>query len=315
VEDLFSKLKRYVRDTEVQGQTASGPDPTVELDWQAELGREHGLVVRARRGEDLSYEQPADETMQNVDPRTAWQAEFMREHGVFRSQRPFHGAPAAVSRHYDGIRLAPNPEGFDPASVPANFNAYRVLVHRVFEGPKRTLAVRLSKEPTIRAAFEVWQPGNVKTNLNVTYELFARISTAMGQVYRFHPADIGYKANMDGMWGYYVPATRKVYFAELLLHQPAREMVATIVHEQIHKLQDELCWRLDNRCSQPLSLDERALALYWLREERVIKQLYAKGMADIAAGRGDGVYRRIGKEHHAFDTEEYVVPTVENSFR
>jgi hypothetical protein len=318
LEDLFSKLKRYVRDSEGQGQgqgqEASGPEVAVDLDWQAELGREHGLVMRAPRVEDNRWAEPAQATDENVDPRTAWQAEFIREHGGFRSSRPFHGAPPPAARREEGIRLAPNPAGFDIARVPANFNDYRALVQHVFDAPKRGLAARLSKEPAIRAAFEVWQPGNLQTNLNVTYELFGRISTCMGQIYRFHPAEIGYKANMDGMWGYYVPATRRVYFAELLLHQPAREMVATIVHEQIHKLQDEMVWRLDHRCTQPLTHDERALALYWLREEKVLKHLYAKGFSDMAAGKGDAVYRRIGKEHHAFDTEEYVVPMLEKFF-
>jgi hypothetical protein len=201
--------------------------------------------------------------------------------------------------------MPPPPADFRPEMVPASFQAYRALLHDVFDPPTRRFAEELCQQPYCRAAIDAWQPGAVRANMNVVYELFDRIGPLMGRVFGFEAVGLGYEANMDGMWGLYVPAQRKIMLAEVLLQQQVREVFATIVHEQVHALQHDIQRRVFRR--QPMTHAERALAYYWIREDRVIRRLYAKALADLAAGKGDGAYRRIAKEYHAFETEEFVV--------
>ena len=97
--------------------------------------------------------------------------------------------------------------------------------------------------------------------------------------------------------------------------KPVDELFATIIHEQVHKLQHEMTMRLDHPSAHPLTLPERSLVYYWVREEPRVAHYYSRAWNDIKEGRGDAAYRRIGKEYHAFDTEETVVALLRHTFR
>ncbi|MDB5095643.1 MAG: hypothetical protein JWM80_64 [Cyanobacteria bacterium RYN_339] len=296
MEDLFSKLSRYAR-----SQPAGSPEPDAapeSVDWREEYAREHGVAFRRV--------QPAEPAAD--DEGLTWQQEFAREHGLEgATKRPLSGGGPVWGSERAPAQLPPAPADFPPELIPATFIQYRALLNRVMEPPTQRFAAELTGQPYARAAFDAWKPGALKPNLNIVYELYDRICPLMGGIYGFEPAGLGYEPNMSGMWGLYVPAQRKVMLAELLLHQHVREVFATIIHEQVHALQHDMQRRLFRPAGRPLTHGERALAYYWQREDRIIRGLYAKAMADIAKGRGDAAYRRIAKEHHAFETEEFVV--------
>lgn len=293
MEDLFSKLSRYAR---TQPGGPAEPDGGGEaVDWREEYAREHGVAFR----KVLPAEPAPDE------PGT-WQEAFAREHGLAEgTRRPLSAGGPVWGDRAAPAQLPPAPAGFRPEMVPADFAGYRKLLHDVFDPPTQRFAQELVAQPYCRAAFDAWKAGDVRANMNVVYELFDRIGPLMGGIFGFEPVGLGYEANMDGMWGLYVPAQRKIMLAEVLLKQHVREVFATIVHEQVHALQHDLQRRLYRPA--PMTHGQRALAYYWQREDRVIRGLYAKAMADLAAGKGDAAYRRIAKEYHAFETEEFVV--------
>jgi hypothetical protein len=259
--------------------------------------------------------QPEVEAMEAVVPEAAadapinWMAEMARELAFEQGvARPFgQPAPEGERRHSSG-------QGFEPGMVPPDFEAYQALLHEVFDGPKFRLAAALAGEPYCRAAFDAWRPGAKQANLNILYTVFERVSATMGTIYRFHPAPLGYEAGMGDAIGQYNRQNVRIMLAERLLWEPVEELFATVIHEQVHKLQHELTLRLDFASTHPLTLAERSLAYYWVREEPRVRHHYTRAWNDIKEGRGDAAYRRIGKEYHAFDTEETVVAHLKRTF-
>jgi hypothetical protein len=252
---------------------------------------------------------PADEAPTPADAPINWMAEMAREM-AFESgaARPFGQPQPAPERQYSSAK------GFDPGTVPPDFAHYQVLLHQVMDPPKQRLAAFLAEEPYCRAAFDAWRPGHHPENLNILHTVFKRVSATMGAVYRFRPAPLGYNPGMGDAIGQYDRRHVRIMLSERLLDDPVEELFATIIHEQVHKLQHEMTLRLDFASIHPLSLNERSLVYYWQREEGRLRHYYTRAWNDIKEGRGDAVYRRIGKEYHAFDTEEMVVAHLKRTF-
>jgi hypothetical protein len=244
-----------------------------------------------------------------MDAPINWMAEMAREMAFEQgaTARPFGQSAPAERRFSSGV-------GFEPGMVPSDFDSYRALLHEVFDPAKRRLGAALANEPYCRAAFDGWRPGRTKENLNILYVVFERVSATMGTIYRFHPAPLGYSPGMGDAIGQYSSRNVRIMLSERLLHDRVEELFATVIHEQIHKLQHEMTLRLDFATSHPLSLPERSLVYYWVREEPRVSHYYTRAWNDIKEGRGDAVYRRIGKEYHAFDTEEAVVAQLKRAF-
>lgn len=238
-------------------------------------------------------------------PSLDWKAEMAFELGLAaNASAPPPARP--VSASVAGPKQYSRAAGFKPEMVPADLDSYRALMHRVFDPPKARLARALAAEPRIEAAWRVWRPGDEAANLNVLHEVFERTSRLMGEIYRFHPAPLGYDPAMDASAvGEYSHVHRRVMLSRRLLHDPVTELFATVVHEQIHKLQHEMTLRLDFPSPWPLSLEERALAYYWIRERPKQVVGYSRSPA----------YRDLGVEAHAFDTEEFVVAALRRAFR
>lgn len=238
-----------------------------------------------------------------------WMAEMAKEMAFEAGvARPFAQLPPATERQFSSSR------GFDPGTVPADFEAYRALLHQVMDPAKARLAAALAREPYCRAAFDAWRPGRHRENLNILYAVFEPVSATMGAIYRFRPAPLGYSPGMGDAIGQYNRQYVRIMLSERLLDDPVEELFATIIHEQTHKLQHEMALRLDFASTFPLSLSERSLVYYWEREEGRLRHYYTRAWNDIKEGRGDAAYRRIGKEYHAFDTEETVVAHLKRSF-
>lgn len=252
---------------------------------------------------------PDEETASASDAPINWMAEMAREMAFESGAARAFGQPAvAPERQYSSGK------GFDPGTVPPDFEHYQPLLHRVMDPPKQRLATLLAGEPYCRAAFDAWRPGHHAENLNILHTVFKRVSTTMGAVYRFRPAPLGYNPGMGDAIGQYDRRHVRVMLSARLLDDPVEELFATIIHEQVHKLQHEMTLRLDFASIHPLSLDERSLVYYWLREEDRLRHYYTRAWNDIKEGRGDAAYRRIGKEYHAFDTEETVVAHLKRTF-
>jgi hypothetical protein len=255
-------------------------------------------VVGARSSAVVRKEADALEAP-SLEPSINWQAELLLELNIQAGQQGVAAEP--------GFKRYSSAQGFKPGSVPEDFESYRALLHHVFDPARQRLAHAVAQEPLCLAAFDGWRPGNLQGNLNILYLLFEKLSSLIGPIYRFHPAPLGYAPGLGDASGQYDGKFRRIMLSERLLQDPIEECFATIIHEQIHKLQHEMILRLDFPSHQPLSLEERALAYYWVREQPRVKHFYTRAWNDIKEGRGDAAYRRIGKEYHAFDTEEYVV--------
>ncbi|HEY9722569.1 MAG TPA: hypothetical protein V6D47_11160 [Oscillatoriaceae cyanobacterium] len=240
-------------------------------------------------------------------PEIDWMAEYLRELGLSQSGGAF-GQPSPVRKEYSSA------VGFEPGMVPPDFETYQALLHRVFDPPKRKLCAQAAAQPMFRAAFEAWNSGDRQANLNILYEVYGKLSSLLGAIYRFHPAPLGYDPKIGNFLGLYVLDSRRIVLSERLLALPPGEMFDLIVHEQIHKLQHEMDLRLRHPSKFPLSLEERSLALYWQREAPRISAMYARGLNDISQGRHDANYRRIGIEYHAYDTGEAVADHLARAF-
>lgn len=258
---------------------------------------------------DAAAPPPAEEAVAPADAPINWMAEMAKEMAFESGAARAFGQPApAPERRYS------SGQGFDPGTVPPDFERYRPLLHQVMDPPKQRLATLLAGEPYCRAAFDAWRPGHHAENLNILHTVFERVSATMGAVYRFRPAPLGYNPGMGDAIGQYHRRHVRIMLSERLLDDPVEELFATIIHEQVHKLQHEMTLRLDFASLHPLSLDERSLVYYWLREEDRLRHYYTRAWNDIKEGRGDAAYRRIGKEYHAFDTEETVVAHLKRTF-
>ncbi|MFN3431002.1 MAG: hypothetical protein ACK46X_13740, partial [Candidatus Sericytochromatia bacterium] len=224
--------------------------------------------------EELPVPEPGDAPID-------WMAEMAREMAFEQgaTARPF-GQAAPAERRYSSAA------GFEPGMVPPDFDSYRALLHEVFDPARRRLGDVLANEPYCRAAFDGWRPGRTRENLNILYTVFERVSATMGTIYRFHPAPLGYSPGMGDAIGQYNRRHVRVMLSERLLHDRVEELFATVIHEQIHKLQHEMTLRLDFATSHPLSLPERSLAYYWVREEPRVSHYYTRAWNDIKEGRG-----------------------------
>lgn len=204
------------------------------------------------------------------------------------------------------LRPAPDLTGWQP---PDNFEAYRALLHQVFDPAKHRLAKAAAREPALFDAFCRWRPGAGEANLVLLQAAFDRLSALMGEIYGFSPARLGRTSDLRGNVGLYAhPGV--VRMAEQLLDGPLGEAFDTIVHEQIHCLQHALSEALAEPSARALTRMEARLAAYWLREEPRAQTFYGRAItAELLPA-----YRRLGKEYHAFDTAEYVTHFVLGSY-
>jgi hypothetical protein len=192
---------------------------------------------------------------------------------------------------------------------PDTFEAYRALLHQVFDPAKHRLARAAAREPALFDAFRRWRPGASEANLALLHPAYDRLSALMGDIYGFRPARLGHGSDMRGNLGRY---DRKgvVSIAAQLLNGPVGEVFDTIVHEQVHCLQHALGEALTEPGRCALTPMEARLAAYWLREEPRAQAFYGRAItAELLPA-----YRRLGKEYHAFDTAEYVTHVVLDSY-
>lgn len=192
---------------------------------------------------------------------------------------------------------------------PDTFEAYRALLHQVFDPAKHRLARAAAHEPALFDAFRRWRPGEREANLGLLHPVYDRLSALMGDIYGFRPARLGHGSDMRGNLGLY-DHQGVVRIAEQLLLGPVGEVFDTIVHEQVHCLQHALSEALAEPARRALSPMEARLAAYWLCEEPRAQAFYGRAItAELLPA-----YRRLGKEYHAFDTAEYVTHFVLGSY-
>lgn len=226
---------------------------------------------------------------------------------------PLRGPLPEPARPLDPDAGAPIPLRPAPAlstwPPPDNFEAYRALLHQVFDPAKHRLAKAAAREPALFDAFCRWRPGAGAANLALLQAAFDRLSFLMGETYGFAPARLAHGSDLRGNVGLYAhPGV--VRMAEQLLDGPVGEAFDTIVHEQIHCLQHALSEALAEPSGRALTRNEARLAAYWLREEPRAQAFYGRAItADLLPA-----YRRLGKEYHAFDTAEYVTHFVLGSY-
>lgn len=279
------------------------------FDWQAELAREHGLSL-GRRSTRMPPSAPEHEpetfTAEDLTGPINWQAELVREHALPPRRSRLPRALEAALQGPKGYSVS---EGFTPEMVPADFEEYKALLHQVFEGPLQRLAVEALRQPAFKSAFAAWEPGNHRVNTNVFHEVYERLSTMMGRIYRFAPAPLGMDdVHLDnhGSNAVYIVNWGRIAVSRRAFDQPVAGVFNSIVHEQIHCLQQMMMLRIDWPSAHPLTLPERALAYYWRREEPRYARRMAEAFADMREGRGSGAYRRIPVEYHAFWTGDHI---------
>lgn len=275
-------------------------------DWRAELRREHGLAERPapRRASGPLPEQTDDP----ADPGS-WVAEMLREAGVTRRSVVPHEALSAIQP----VKAWSSAAGFDPRQVAANFDAYKLQVDRWHDPARRRLAAVIAAEPYVRAAFHAWPDADATGKRNLIAEVFPRVSETMGRVLRFRPAPLGQGVPLLHCSAYYDERHKTVVLADGLLRDDFCAVLSTIVHEQVHKLQHEMYLRTHWPSSHPLTLEERAVVYYWVREEPRYRQMAAAGIAATLVGEGQATYRRIGREHHAYFVGDYVAEVAERA--
>lgn len=309
----MAKLRRYAR--EVPKGTSSPEELATDgpVDWLGEFGREHGVNLSTRP----AYE-PAEGWHEGEAEALTWQDELLAEYtrgdpARARARGRHLGASAPMlPKGFRADLVRPNPEGFEADKVPKNDAEYRQLLHRVFDPHKRELARQMMKVPVFQGAYDIWDHEGDAAKTHVMWELFDRINALMGPIYQFRPAAMGYMPNLRGAMGMYVEEKRQVMLGASLLRMPVQETFATIIHEQIHKLQYEMMWRLDHPGVKALTLDERYLVYYWIRcelngrRERAYHDLYVNGKVAL--------YRALPIEYHAFDTEESIIPLLNRAY-
>ena len=213
---------------------------------------------------------------------------------------------------YAAVAIAPPPAVLrlpvpvpEPLRAPAGFTEYRALLHATFDREKRRLAEAASADPALLLVCRRWRPGEPAHNRRLLEAAFERLSAMMGGIYRFRPASLGHDPAMRGHFGRY-DYSGVVLVSACLLNEPVGEVVDTLIHEQIHRLQHAMTEALAVPGRRALSPAEVCLARYWEREEPLAQTFYTRalGPEDVEA------YRRLGKEYHAFDTAEDVTAHV-----
>lgn len=201
--------------------------------------------------------------------------------------------------------------GFVGSRLPRSFEEYRDLLARTYDPMKRDLALKILEQPALRMALSMWDGRQLTNqhNKNLANEIIRFVSLLMGKVYDFNPAGVIIRDLPSGLLGQQDSQANRVYLSPVLLRGRAREFLDTIVHEQIHRLQAELMFRLNlSKKGKVLTPEERALAMYWKMEEPKYRSVTANGWEL----KGDAMkrYRELGQEYHAFETANWVAATV-----
>jgi hypothetical protein len=204
-------------------------------------------------------------------------------------------------------------DGFDPKMVPATPEAYQRLLHKVQDPSRDRLAAAIAREPYIRAGFQAWEDAGDEGRTNIVHEVFPRVSQTTGEILRFHPAPLGHGEPMVGCGAYYSEHHRRVMISTDILRYAFEDALSLVVHEQVHKLQHELSLRTHWPSKFPLSLKERVLVAYWVREEPKYRAEAAAALAK--GGAGDAAYRRIAREYHAYDVGDRVAAAAARAVR
>lgn len=195
--------------------------------------------------------------------------------------------------------------GFTGMKIPKSVDEYKALLAKTFDPKKRELAFVILEQPALRMALSMWDARHPQKNRNLAAEIVRFVSTLMGKVYGFVPAGVIFKELPPGLRGQQDSYANRVYLSPNLLMLSSRDFLDTVVHEQIHRLQAEMMGRLVlSKGGKPLTLDERALAMYWKAEEPKYRSVLSAGW-DM---KGDTLkrYRELGQEYHAYDSGLFV---------
>lgn len=235
--------------------------------------------------------------------RDDWMSELLFEQTLSGSITP--GEEIQPSRTDPGFSQAELVSGFTGLKIPTSFEEYKALLAKTYDPKKRELAFIILEQPALRMALSLWDARHPQKNRNLAAELVRFVSTLMGKVYGFVPAAALFKDLPPGLRGQQDSYANRIYLSPNLLRLSARDFLDTVIHEQIHRLQAELIGRLVlSKGGKPLTLDERALAMYWKAEEPKYRSILSAGWEL----KGDTMkrYQELGQEYHSFDTGTFV---------
>lgn len=267
---------------------AEEPAADAPIDWQRELASELRRTVELT-GPTLAN--PAPPKPAPVGPAPV---------PVGPAPVPAHWVPTTppplVRPVVNPPRSAYTAHGFEPGSRPTTLAQHTALMYTVYWPALESMIPYLVHDEELFAAIEKWDMRRPAMNRPLLFVLFKRLSYWLGETLRFDPAQLGYLDDEKGrqLSGYYSNDTRKIFIATQLFRFPVAQVVATIVHEQMHHLQN-LTRLLLRHKPHKLGEAERSLALYWEKEPQIDHRADNLG------------YRFTGIEYHAEKTARYVL--------
>ncbi|HBN07991.1 MAG TPA: hypothetical protein DD435_04860 [Cyanobacteria bacterium UBA8530] len=241
--------------------------------------------------------------------KNAWMAELLFENTFSDAAMTSYQAPEKREGDPHSAFTQGELQGFTGMKIPKSPEEYRELLARTYDPKKRDLALAILEQPSLRMAISLWDARKAVNNRNLASEINRFVSALMGKVYDFNPAVAQFRDLPPGLLGQQDSYNNKIFLSPRLCGGRAREFLETLIHEQIHRLQAELMFRLSlSKKGKAMSLDERALAMYWKSEEPKYRSVLASGW-DF---KGDTLqrYRDLAQEYHAFETGDFVAGKV-----
>lgn len=241
----------------------------------------------------------------------AWMAEMLFENQF----DPRHGAvhPGPANEASDTGRQAFTRSELQGAAAAAaageplrSVEQYRALLAKLFDQKAQTAAEGMLDEPVLRSMREVWTPGRPEVNHRVALEFMRYFLPKLGEAYDFKPCPVEFNDTLSGGFGgLYDLKQDRVYLPQRVLNGSFKDFIDVLVHEQMHCLQERLIGGLNlARNGQPLSLEERVIAVYWRNEQPKYRSAMANGSEMSPETRKR--YRQIGQEYHSIQTGEYI---------
>lgn len=242
---------------------------------------------------------------------SAWMAEILFENQFDPRQGGVHPGPSdeAMETNRQTFSRA-ELQGAAAAAVAGeplrSVEQYRALLAQLFDHKAQVAAEGMLEEPVLRSMREVWTPGRPEVNHHVALAFMRYFLPKLGEAYDFKPCPVDFNDTLSGGFGgLYDLKQDRVYLPLRVLNGTFVDFIAVLVHEQMHCMQERVIGRLNlSRNGQPLSPEERAIAVYWRNEQPKYRSAMANGSEMSPETRKR--YRQIGQEYHSIQTGEYI---------
>ena len=242
---------------------------------------------------------------------STWMAELMFEQQFDPSHSDAHPGPQEESASSQSTLFTRSQllgaSGTAEAGEPIrSVEQYRAMVAQIFDHKAHQAIAQMREEPVLNSMREVWTPGRPEVNHRVALEFMRYFMPKLGEAYDFKPCPVEFNDTLSGGYGgLYDLKQDRIYLPTRVLSGTFKDFIDVLTHEQMHCLQERLIGRLNlARNGQPLSLEERAIAVYWRNEQPKYRSAMANGSQMSPETRKR--YRQIGQEYHSIQTGEQV---------